>query len=114
MIYDLPKEVMDGLKKARREDFSKKNRLRIMIEGTAFPILRYWETGFALDAKVAPALRGLIDIYNGSNHMAQCLIILSSVKGDERIFEFKRNTQAVDKVPIDFERQKNSPVALLQ
>ena len=71
MIYDLPKEVMDGLKKARREDFSKKNRLRIMIEGTAFPILRYWETGFALDAKVAPALRGLIDIYNGSNHMAQ-------------------------------------------
>ena len=24
MIYDLPKEVMDGLKKARREDFSKR------------------------------------------------------------------------------------------
>ena len=42
------------------------------------------------------------------------LIILSSIKGDERIFEFKRNTHAVDKAPLDFEKENGKPVALLQ
>ena len=114
MIYDLPKDVMDGLQKARQEDYSKKNRLRIMVGDTIFPILRYWETGFSLDVKVAPKLRGLVDIYDGANHVSQCLIVLSSVKGDERIFEFKRNTQALTKAPIDFEKKNDEPIALLQ
>jgi len=114
MIYDLPKDVMDGLQKARREDYSKKNRLRIMVGDLVFPILRYWETGFSLEASVAPKLRGLVDIYDGGNHVSQCLIVLSSVKGDERIFEFKRNTQALTKAPIDFEKDNNKPIALLR
>jgi hypothetical protein len=114
MIYDLPKDVMDGLQKARQADYSRKNRLRIMVGDSIFPILRYWETGFSLDAKVSPILRGLIDIYDGATHLSQGLIILSSIKGDERIFEFKRNTHAVDKAPLDFEKENGKPVALLQ
>lgn len=41
MIYDLPKDVMDGLQKARQADYSRKNRLRIMVGDSIFPILRY-------------------------------------------------------------------------
>ena len=114
MIYDLPKDIMDGLQKARQADYSRKNRLRIMVGDSIFPILRYWETGFSLDAKVSPILRGLIDIYDGATHISQGLIILSSIKGDERIFEFKRNTHVVDKAPLDFEKENGKPVALLQ
>ena len=113
MIYDLPKEVMEGLIKARKEDYFKKNRLRVIVGDSVFPVLRYWETGFSLDVKVAPKFRGLVNLYDGANHLAQCLIVLSSVKGDERIFEFKRHTQVVDKVPIDFEKRKDSPIALI-
>jgi len=113
MIYDLPKEVLEGLNKARKEDYSKKNRLRVMVGDVVFPVLRYWEGGFSLDVKVAPKLRGLVDLYDGANHFAQCLIVLSSVKGGERIFEFKRHTQVVEEAPIDFEKRNDSPVALI-
>ena len=113
MIYDLPKEVLEGLNKARREDYSKKNRLRVVLGDVSFPVLRYWETGFSLDVKVAPKFRGLVNLYDGGNHFAQCLIILSSVKGDERIFEFKRRTEVLDEIPTDFEKRSDLPVALI-
>ena len=113
MIYDLPKEVLEGLNKARKEDYSKKNRLRVMVGDVVFPVLRSWESCFSLDVKVAPKLRGFVDLYDGADHLAQCLIVLSSVKGDERIFEFKRHTQVVEEVPIDFEKRNDLPVALI-
>ncbi len=109
----LPKEVREGLEMARKRDLRKKGRLRIRVGDEVFTVLRFWETGFALDVEEAPHLRGLVDIYDGARHLYQCLIIASEEAGGEMIYEFKRNTAAVDRAPVDFVRDENAPVALL-
>ena len=113
MSDDLPKEVREGLKMARKLEMRKKSRLRLHANDDIFPVLRYWDTGFMLDAENAPHLRGLVDIYDGSRHLCQCLIVASSEQGGEVIYEFKRNTVALDKAPLDYYRDENAPVALL-
>jgi len=54
-----------------------------------------------------------VDLYDGSRHLYQCLIVASEEEGDEMRYEFKRNTPAVDSAPLDFERGANKPVALI-
>ena len=109
----LPKEVREGLKQARKQALRRSSRLRIHVGDRIFPVLRSWETGFALDIEDAPHLRGLVDLYDGSRHLYQCLIIASSEEVGEMAYEFKRSTAAVDKAPLDFVRDENAPVALL-
>jgi len=109
----LPKEVREGLELARKRDLLKKSRLRVRVGDDVFPVLRFWESGFSLDAETAPHLRGLVDLYDGSRHLYQCLIIASDAEGGEMVCEFKRSTAAVDKAPLDFVRDENAPVALL-
>ena len=109
----LPKEVREGLEAARKADLKKKSRLRIHAGEEVYPVLRFWPSGFALDAETAPHLRGLVDLYNGGVHLYQCLIVASDEVGGEILFEFKRNTAAVDKAPLDFYREENAPIALL-
>ena len=109
----LPKEVREGLKAARKADLKRKSRLRVQAGEDYFPVLRLWETGFALDAENAPNLRGLVDLFNGGVHLYQCLIIASEEENGEMVFEFKRNTAAVDKAPLDFYRDETAPIALL-
>jgi len=109
----LPKEVRAGLEAARKQALRKKSRLRIHVGDTAIPVLRFWETGFALDAEDAPHLRGLVDLFDGARHLYQCLIVASSEEIGEMVYEFKRSTAAVDKAPLDFVRDENAPIALL-
>ena len=109
----LPKEVREGLEAARKADLKKKSRLRVHAGEEIFPVLRFWDGGFALDMESAPHLRGLVDLYNGGVHLYQCLIVASSEENGEMIYEFKRNTAAVDKAPLDFHREENAPIALL-
>jgi len=66
-----------------------------------------------VDLQDAPQLRGLVDLYDGSRHLYQCLIVASEEEGGEMRYEFKRNTRAVDSAPLDFERDANKPVALI-
>ena len=109
----LPKEVREGLELARKRDLKRKSRLRIHTNDDIFPVLKFWDTGFALDIDNAPHLRGLVDLYDGSRHLYQCLIVASDEEMGEMHYEFKRNTAAVDKAPLDFYRDENAPVALL-
>lgn len=109
----LPKEVREGIEAARKQALRESSRLRVQVGDAVFPILRYWDTGFALDSEDAPNLRGLVDLYDGANHLYQCLIVASEDSGDEMIYEFKRSTAAVDKAPLDFVRPDDAPVALL-
>jgi hypothetical protein len=76
-------------------------------------VRRFWEGGFSLDAEGAPQLRGLVDLYDGSRHLYQCLIIASEEASGEMIYEFKRHTAAIDEAPLDFYRDENAPVALI-
>ncbi|MBV0910779.1 hypothetical protein [Anianabacter salinae] len=110
----LPKEVLEGLHAARKRDLRRTSRLSVRIgEDESYRVLKLWDTGFAVDREDAPKLRGLVDIYDGPRHLYQCLIVTSLEEGDEMHYEFKRNTQAVDSAPLDFERGENAPVALL-
>lgn len=109
----LPKEVREGLKLARKQALIKKSRLRIHVGENVFPVLHYWESGFSLDAENAPHLRGLVDLYDGSKHLYQCLIVASQLDDGEMAYEFKRSTAVVDKAPLDFYRDENAPIALL-
>jgi len=102
-----------GLQKARKADLRRKNRLRVEANGESYKILRFQNDGFTVDAEDAPNLRGLVDVYDGGKHLYQCLIVAATAEDGEMRFEFKRNTMAADKAPLDFYRDPETPIALL-
>ncbi|MCT8330015.1 hypothetical protein [Albidovulum sediminis] len=109
----LPKEVRAGLEEARKRDLRKRSRLRVLVGDEVYPILRFWEDGFALDADQVAHLRGLVDIYDGSRHLWQSLIIASEVEAGELICVMKRSTAAAERAPLDYVRDENAPVGYL-
>jgi len=109
----LPREVREGLEAARKRDLKRKSRLRVQAGDDIYPVLRFWDGGFSLDADTAPHLRGLVDLYDGARHLYQCLIVASSEDAGEMSYEFKRHTAAVDHAPKDFAPETEAPVALI-
>ncbi len=71
------------------------------------------ENRVSVEEENAPQLRGLVDLYDGSRHLSQCLIVASEAEGGEMRYEFKRSTAASDSAPIDFYRAPDAPVGLL-
>lgn len=114
MTTFVPKEIQDGLDKARLAALTSKARLRLVANGTGHPILRIWKSGFALEAETAPHLRGLVDIYDGAIHHFQCLIVASEEANGEKRFEFKRLTAVSDRAARDFEVAQDAPKALVE
>jgi len=107
------KEIQDGLDKARISAMKKSSRLRVNLGTKVLPVLRMWKTGFALEAD-APALRGFVDLYDGSVHLFQCLIVTSEEESGERRYEFKRATAVCEKPAVDFEILDHAPVGLIE
>lgn len=113
MLEYLPEDVRRGLDEARRRRVRRGNRLNLQVDGQVLPLNRLWEDGFALDAGRTPGLRGLVDVYDGAQHLSQCLIVASAVEGDEMIYEFKRIT-TVTRAPVrDYVDDRLAPVGLL-
>jgi hypothetical protein len=54
-----------------------------------------------------------VDLYDGTKHLYQCLIVASEEEAGEMRYEFKRNTRAEDKVPLDFEQAPAALIALI-
>ncbi len=113
MTTYVPKAVQEALDAARVSGLKKKSRLRVAVDGGYFPVLRTWENGFSVEEEFAPQLRGLVDLYDGSRHVSQCLIVASEAAGGEMRYEFKRSTAAADKAPLDFYRAPDAPVGLI-
>ncbi|MFN4129901.1 MAG: hypothetical protein ACK4GC_08800 [Paracoccaceae bacterium] len=113
MLEFLPQDIRDGLDAARKREAKRKSRLRVQVGEAVFPVLRFWHDGFVLDGNLAPHLRGLVDVYDGSNHIFQCLIVASTMENGDLVCEFKRATAVQDKAPLDFWRDENAPVAYL-
>lgn len=113
MVGYMPKEVRDGLEAARKRGTKDRSRLRIKVGGESFTILRYWDTGFAVDAGTIPSLRGRADLYDGSRHVAQCLIVASAEEAGETVYEFKRSTKPLEGPPADFVRDDTAPAGYL-
>ena len=113
MTTFLPKDVQKDLDAARIAGLKKTSRLRVEADGAEYRVLRRWADGFSVDASDAPKLRGLVDLYDGGHHLAQCLIIASEEEAGEMRYEFKRSTEAYDRAPLDFYRDPDAPIALL-
>jgi hypothetical protein len=113
METHLPPEVQADLDRARRAALKRRSRLRLEVGGQSYRVLRLWQGGFSVEAGEVPALRGLVDLYDGARHLGQCLIVASDEQGGELLFEFKRNTAPADRAPLDFARDEDSPIALL-
>jgi hypothetical protein len=105
MLEFLPTYVREGLEAARKRDLKRKSRLRVQVGDAVFPVLRFWDNGFALDADFSPGkLRGLVDVYDGSRHV---------IDNCELVCDFKRATAVSDRAPLDFWRDENAPVGYL-
>ena len=113
MIEFFSKELREGFEAARKRQEARKSRLRIQIGGEVYPILRLWDEGLAMDADQLPHLRGLVDVYDGTRHLSQCLIVASTVENGQLVCDFKRSTPVTDRPPLDFWRDENAPVAYL-
>ena len=113
MTTFLPKEVREGLDAARLAALKKSSRLRVLADDQFVPVLHMWTGGFAVESESAPALRGLVDLYEGARHLSQCLIVTSSEEDGEMRYDFKWSTTALDHAPLDFERDEDAPIALL-
>ena len=104
MTTYISKEVQEGLNEAR---------YRLNFDGSMYPVLKLWDTGFSLDAEAAPNMRGLVDLFEGTNHLSLCLIIAFDKENGEVKFKFKRITPPSDKAALDFARRLDAPVAFL-
>ncbi|MBM3615936.1 MAG: hypothetical protein FJX28_11035 [Alphaproteobacteria bacterium] len=113
MLEFLPKDIVEGLAMARNREAARKSRLRVQVGEAVFPVLRFWHDGFAMDAVLTPKLRGLVDVYDGSRHIFQCLIVASSEEHGQIVYEFKRNTAVRDSAPLDYWRDEHAPVGYL-
>lgn len=109
----LSKDIQEGLKAARLKSLRKASRLRLEVDGRVHPVLRMWKTGFSIPAEDAPQLRGLVDLYDGANHLFQCLIVKSEEDAGEMQYEFKRATAVVHAAALDFERPDDAPAGLI-
>ena len=107
------REVREGMEAARIAGLRRSSRLRVRADDNVFPVLRMWKSGFAVEEGKVPGLRGLVDLFDGANHLYQCLIVASEAEGGEMRYEFKRSTAASDKAPVDFFKDPQAPVALL-
>ncbi len=105
--------VQDALHQAHTSKMKHKNRLRVQIDDKFFPVLHMWNDGFAVEAITVPQLRGLVDLYEGSRHLSQCLIVAANEEYGEVRYDFKRSTAATEQPPVDFYRAPDAPAGLL-
>jgi hypothetical protein len=113
MIEFLPKEIEEGLAAARMKAAAKKTRLRVQSGDDMIPLVRLTGSHFAIERELAPRLRGFVDIYDGSRHLYQALVVATSFDGEAVVFEFKRNTATAKGPALDFAKEENAPVGLL-
>lgn len=106
------KEIQAGLDAARTASMKKASRLRVGLGDEFHPVLRMWKSGFSVTSD-SPDLRGFVDLYDGTIHLFQCLIVTSEQQGGERTYEFKRATAVAQCPARDFEVDEDAPVALL-
>ncbi len=109
----LPEAVRKGLEDARRAALRRSSRLCVHDGDNVHRVTRLWDGGFAMEAKDAPKLRGFVELYDGSRHIFQCLVVSSDVESDERVYEFKWHTPVADRAAADFEQAETPPIALI-
>ena len=109
----LTKAVMEELGKSLKRKSEKTLKMSVRFDNIFYPILKFSEKSFSIQASHKVKLRGLVDIFLNNKHTYQALIIASESRGDVIDFTFKRNTVAQSTPALDFEKQDKAVVALL-
>lgn len=109
----LPREVQEGLDAARRLARRRASRLRAECDGHSVPVIALRDGGFVVDRGSALGLRGLVDLYDGAEHMYQCLIVASEEDGDDIRFDYKRGNSITSAPPADYAPDPDRPRAYL-
>jgi hypothetical protein len=87
----LPKGFEAGPTRSKTSRQRRVAQLSVASGGVIFPVLRRWATGFAVSAADVPTLSGVVDLYDGAEHLHQCLIIRCERLDDENVFIIKRS-----------------------
>lgn len=114
MTTYVPVDVQAAMDAARVRKLKQSSKLRIETKDGYFRVLRLWDTGFSVASEDAPHLRGFVDLYEGSLHLFQCLIIASEEEGGEMRYEFKRMTAVARTPPKDFVAEMDTPAGLIE
>ena len=87
-------------------------KLHVEAGGVYYPVLRRWATGFAVRAGDVPALTGVVELYDGAEHLSQCLITSKNEANGEIVFTVKRSSgvdyTAVPDVEVDMRAGSSS------
>jgi hypothetical protein len=65
-------------------------RLSVEVGGAMYPVTRRWATGFAVATADVPPLEGVVNLYDGREHLHQCLITAHEQRDGEQIFTVRR------------------------
>ena len=74
--------------------------------GGAYPLSRFSRRGFAVDPALTPALRGMVDILEGTTLLFRALVVTAGEEAGERRYEFKQLTAVQDTPPLDHVRDE--------
>lgn len=88
----LPKGFEPGLARPRMSRPVRAAQLCVAAGGVYYPVLRRWANGFAVRAGEVPELTGVVDLYDGVEHLHQCLITGKDVANGEIVFTVKRSS----------------------
>lgn len=109
----ISKEMHEALAASRKAQARGKVRFRAEVSGQRVGILELHETGFTALKRDGQHMRGFVDIYEGSRHLYQALIVASEEGFDDIRYEFKRLTAAHAHQPRDYVETRDEVVALL-
>ena len=113
-FYYLPKEVREGLERARSRDRrSSGGRLRVQVGDDWYPIRAWDRDGFEVALDHAPRLRGLVEIHDGPRMVRSALIVAGEVSGGTMRYGFKRVTTVRSAAPVDYVLAKPVAAGLL-
>ncbi|MCX7566750.1 hypothetical protein OS189_10395 [Sulfitobacter sp. F26169L] len=86
----LPKGFAAGNSRPATSHPSRARKLCVDAGGVYYPVHRNWATGFATAVEDTPVLSGVVDLYDGADHLHQCLITGHEIVDDEQVFTVKR------------------------
>lgn len=104
----LPNDVLAAMHAATDRETRRRSRLRIEVAETSYRVLRRWRGGFALDAGQIGHLRGRVGLFEGIQHLSECLIVASELADGELICTIKSETPVSRGPAQDYERDETT------
>jgi len=86
----LPKGFEPGRGHPHCKGLERQVQLSVRAGGVRYPVRRRWASGIAVVAEQVPELSGVVDLFEGAEHLHQYAIMGVELVGEERIFTLKR------------------------